>query len=267
MTLIVGIRCEEGCVVAADGAATLGAMGAQTARQGVRKLQAIGGRIILGVSGHVGLGQLLAERLAGLHGKSKFSRSQCPNQEHAMRLLRQELWQDIQPAIEQARVAGGLIGHAAAGSAIATCVVSLQINHSHALIQLDQQCAPEAATDNLPFVAIGSGQAMADPFLAFLRSVFWKDRLPSLAEGTFAAVWTVQHAIDTMPGGVSDPMQVMQLGPDGTVRELSEAELEEHRQNVSAALDHLRAFPAVLGGGAPGAVDVVAPPEPQPSQT
>lgn len=262
MTLIVGIQCEDGCVVAADGAATLGVMGTQTARQPVRKLQVIGGRMILGVSGPVGLGQLLSDRLNDLHGAKQFSGAKCPSIEGAMRILREKFWEDVGPAIEQAKVAAGLIGNAAALSAIATCVVALKINHRHGLIQLDQQCAPEVSTDSLPFVAIGSGQPMADPFLAFLRSVFWRDRLPTLAEGTLAAVWTVQHGIDTMPGGVADPMQVMQLTAEGTVVELSEGELLEHRHAVSAALDHLRKFPAMLGGGTPGAADVVAPPEP-----
>ena len=46
MTLIVGIKCSDGIVVAADGAATLGSFGQQTAKQPVKKLCFIGDDVL-----------------------------------------------------------------------------------------------------------------------------------------------------------------------------------------------------------------------------
>ena len=67
MTLIVGIKCTEGIVVGADGAATLGnATGTRTVIQPVNKLHILQDRIIMGVSGQVGLGQLYCDRVEGL---------------------------------------------------------------------------------------------------------------------------------------------------------------------------------------------------------
>ena len=63
MTLIVGILCSDGVVVAADGAATLGSLGNSTVRQEVKKLDVISGKIIVGVSGPVGLGQKLKDKI------------------------------------------------------------------------------------------------------------------------------------------------------------------------------------------------------------
>lgn len=57
MTLIVGIKSKEGIVLAADGAATLGSMGNRTVIQSVKKLSTIQDKIIVGVSGSVGLSQ------------------------------------------------------------------------------------------------------------------------------------------------------------------------------------------------------------------
>jgi hypothetical protein len=53
------------------------------------------------------------------------------------------------------------------------------------------------------------------------------------AEGIFAALWTLQHAIETAPGGIGDPTQTVlleknQLG-DWVARELPGEELQEHR--------------------------------------
>jgi hypothetical protein len=107
--------------------------------------------------------------------------------------------------------------------------------------------APEAATSDLPFVSVGVGQATADPFLAFIRRVFWREREPNTADGIFAATWTLRHAIDTSPGGVADPIQVMVL-EDGKVRELDSKELDEHEQNVELLEEHIRGFEETFKG-------------------
>jgi hypothetical protein len=104
------------------------------------------------------------------------------------------------------------------------------------LIQFDYQCHPEWTTNELPFVSIGSGQPIADPFLAWIRFVFWSNRLPTLAEGRFAVYWTLSHAIRTAPGGIGPPIQMAALeSKEGNViaRELSKDELEDHALAIS----------------------------------
>ena len=58
---------------------------------------------------------------------------------------------------------------AATASLIAVPVGGL--NGIPELIQCNHVGMTEAATTDLPFVAIGSGQELADPFLAFLRRI------------------------------------------------------------------------------------------------
>src|SRR5207245_1801501 len=97
----------------------------------------------------------------------------------------------------------------AAASALASALVATMIGKAYHLFQFNHQGSAEAATTHLPFVAIGSGQATADPFLAFIRRLFWPSKLPATGEGLFAGVWTVRHAIHTSPGGVADPIQAV----------------------------------------------------------
>jgi ATP-dependent protease HslVU (ClpYQ) peptidase subunit len=71
MTLIVGIKCRNGIVMGADGAATLGALGQQTIRQETEKLDILENRIIVGVSGPVGLGQRIRAEIHTLWTDSR----------------------------------------------------------------------------------------------------------------------------------------------------------------------------------------------------
>src|SRR5215217_2360368 len=200
MTLIIGIKCSDGIVVGADGAATLGAMGQQTIRQSVRKLSIISQKIIVGVSGPVGLSQRFNWRIEEMYTNNKLANKKTPE---AMNIIRAELWKDIEGEMNSAAVARNLIGQAAYSSALSSSVVALPLDKKFALIQFDQQGAPEEATEHLPFVSIGSGQPTADPFLAFIRRIFWPDALPSLETGIFSTVWALDHAIETNPGGVA----------------------------------------------------------------
>src|SRR5205823_3850561 len=96
-------------------------------------------------------------------------------------------------------------------SANSSMIVALPIEKKAELIQFDYQCAPELATDELPFVSVGSGQSTADPFLSLVRKIFWPTKPPPLNDGVFSAVWALRHAIDTVPGGIADPIQVAVL--------------------------------------------------------
>ena len=92
MTLIVGIKCSDGIVVGADGAATFGAMGQQTIRQSARKLNILSHRIIVGVSGPIGLGQRINGRISALYSDGKLAGK---NPVEAMTIIRAAIWPDI----------------------------------------------------------------------------------------------------------------------------------------------------------------------------
>ena len=114
------------------------------------------------------------------------------------------------------------------------------------LIQCTYNGQAEAATNDLPYIAIGSGQPIADPHLALLRRVFWPDKLPNIADGIFAAMWTLLHAIQVNPGGVAEPIQMAVLekskGNELRAHEFSWQVVAEHRQHVKEAEEHLRSF-------------------------
>src|SRR5262249_33715198 len=130
-----------------------------------------------------------------------------------MMTLRGAIWKHLEQEINHARIASQAIGPLAVQRVAATTLVGMPVAGKACLFQFDEQGLPEEATEDLPFIAIGSGQHIADPFLAFLRRVFWPNELPTLADGVLAAIWTVRHAIDTNPGGVGEPIQIITICP------------------------------------------------------
>lgn len=242
MTLIIGIKCTNGIVIGADGAATLGTMGQRTILQPIKKLQIISKSIILGVSGPVGLGQRFKGELQKLWEEKKFS-GKKPFE--AMGILRQALWKHAEGEWKAANVTSPIIGNISLQSVLTHSIIALPISKEPCLFQFDQQCAPEEATEDLPFISTGSVQNIADPFLAFIRRVFWPKGLPSINSGIFATVWTLRHAIKTAPGGVAEPTQIVKLQKGNSnwqVQELPSEELEEHIEASSNAEKHLSEF-------------------------
>lgn len=149
----------------------------------------------------------------------------------AMEFLRDSLWEHVKPEFQNASIAKNAIGNIALTSAICSSLIAIPISKNICLFQFNQQCSPEEATDNLPFVSIGCGQKIADPFLAFLRWIFWRNELPSLEEGIFSVFWTLEHAIRTNPGGVSDPKQIITINKENSkykIHEFQPTELQEH---------------------------------------
>ena len=185
MTLIVGLKCEDGIVLGADSAATLGDVtGLTTVLQPVSKLHIVRNQAVLGVSGPVGIGQMYLDRLGGV-----VPRIRDQNPVTAARMLRDAFLEDAQVALKVTAMAQQVVGAATAGRAVLhSTVVAVAPNRRPELIQFDYLCSPEIATNDLPFVTIGSGKNLADPFLAFIRQIFWPTRLPTLAEGRFAVM-------------------------------------------------------------------------------
>jgi hypothetical protein len=246
MTLIVGIRCADDAVVlASDSAATFGVAGNPTIAQMCAKIDIIRGEALIGVSGPVGLGQRF-------HGEldKEWARTQFRNKTAVdiMTHLRRQFHPHIEDEFKAAQVAAPMLGGAAGSSAMSHTLIAMPIykENTVALFQFDQQGAPEMSTDKLPFVCVGSGQVLADPFLAFLKDVFWDGSgYPKLQTALFTAIWTVQQSIAVAPAGIGGPIHVCTLTRDDgawKASELTSDQLQEHQQAIGDARQTLADF-------------------------
>ena len=148
-----------------------------------------------------------------------------------------------------------------------TAVAFATENASH-LIQFSPITSPEEATEDLPFFALGSGQASADVFLAFIRKIFWPRELPSLSEGELATIWTLDEIKRQIPGFVGGETKVATLKQSENgkwkVFSLSEDDIITHRQGIIAIEGTMPEAAKVATGAAMIAEAIPEPEEAQP---
>lgn len=121
----------------------------------------------------------------------------------------------------------------------------------------NEPCLVEFATTNFQpeyrekrsfFVSMGSGQPLADPFLAFLSRVLWKTEAPNVRLGRFGVYWALKHTIALAPGTVGGAIKIAVLSRnDAGWRACFSADNEEAEQfidGVEARIGSLETEPS-----------------------
>jgi 20S proteasome alpha/beta subunit len=218
VSLIIGLKCSNGIIVAADSAATFGGLMRDTIRQTAHKIHVVDDRVLIGCAGLVGLGQRyigeLREMLSG--GRDFTVLPPYRLMAHIQQRFTDATQETMQSLLLAKRVSNlGLLNAGLAGT-----IVAMKSGGDLALFSFDEICNPEGATADLPFVSVGSGQVLADPFLAHVKRVLWGNEQPSMALGSLGVIWTLQHVIGVNPGGISAPLEIYQMMLDeaGNVR-------------------------------------------------
>jgi hypothetical protein len=240
MTAIVGILCQDGVVVGADSSVSLGPSAQyRTIEQPIEKIAIIGGSVIVAGTGAVGLGQRFQAIVAQKWSKGEFQEPLTITKDLAKAFREDAAYTYAQP------------NYAA--------FVAFPCKKVPCLCEfLGTDFQPEQKDKRLWYCSAGSAVPITDPFLGFIRSVFWQDGMPTLSEGIFAATWTLQHAIEVNPGGVNGPARMAVLEQNKSSwssRILPESELDQHQQAIQGAKEYLRDFRKQLR--AEGATDEV----------
>lgn len=251
MTLIVGITCADGVVLASDSAATFAMDGIPTiGQQEVKKVLILSNSILYASTGAFGISQLVAHSLKSGWDGNEFAHTNTP--EEMMAKIGARIAGLVKPYLESAVLLRQL--NKDPSTSLCKCVVAIPVKKRPYLLTFDYNGAPEVVSAELPFVSMGSAQGIADPFLALLRRLLWPKTAPNLAEGRLVAAWTIEHARRTNPGGVGGPIQLSTLSADGTASIGSE-DIQEHLGQINSAED---AIVKQLRGTAE------SPPEPPP---
>jgi len=235
MTILVGIKCKDGVLIGSDSSATFAAGQIRTIEQTTKKIEIVNGKIIVAGTGQIGLGQRFCNQVEQGWKNGVFKAQGAITVVTKMCGLARTDFTSTQAPMGQY---GALVAFPA--------------DHQLHLCEFaTSDFQPELKTDNIWYVSMGSGQLIADPFLGFMRKVFWSDGMPTLQDGIFIATWTLQHAIDVNAGGVNGPIQLAVLkneksGP--AAKMLTQDEMDEHQQNVSGAMESLRQYMEKVAG-------------------
>ncbi len=213
MTLVVGILCSDGVVMASDSAATYGDASASLTigQQQVTKLKQVGTCYCLyASSGAIGISQILSSAIEKAFNAGELASGRdVKTPPDSMHKLGQLVAQHVQPYFRNASLGAEFLGHGAAGMTV-TC---------SSLVAYCFQNQP-----------------------CLFQRVLWRNAQPSLAQGRFAAAWTIRHATETNPGGVGGPLQMATLSIEATTPKIEFSGFEQHQSAIDGAEDALRGY-------------------------
>lgn len=261
MTSIVGIRCKDGIVIAADSSATFGDGNNRTIEQQTdKKIELVNDTMMAAGTGAVGHHQrfvAVASRVANDPAFKKGTPLTCA------KMLSKQGLEDFSLTHVLKLEYAALVAYVAEGQLV-LCEFPTGGMHPEVLKYMPMAFQPELKND-LWFSSAGSGQPLTDPFLALLRKVFWPGDPPEIQGGIFMALWALMHACELNPGGIKEPIHIAVLSKnkDGafTTRFLTDEEKAEHQDIVGSAMSHLQQFKDILEGKAG---TEAPPPAPQP---
>jgi hypothetical protein len=239
MTIIIGVLGEGGVVVGADSSATFSAGQLRTVEQPTKKIYNIDAQIIIATTGPIGLGDRFVAVVEKNYKEKAFLNNSLLD---VSKKICKEALQDFDSTfvLKMGTLNFGALMACHCGNK--PCLVEFELG----------TLQPEIKDENLWYVSMGSGQAIADPFLGLMRRVFCPNAPPKLSTAIFMTAWALEHTIDVNPGGIKEPLQLAVLKRDekGKLRAelLSDDALAEHKDNVKAAYAHLSGYADSLSG-------------------
>lgn len=237
MTILIGLLCSDGVVLGSDSSSTFGSKSLRTIEQQTKKIDIVNDSVIVAGTGQVGLGQRFGYIVKQCWDDKVF---QKPYQEVGRTLCEETRKNFASTGVSHGEY-GALVAYGS-GSGFYLCEFSVQ----------DFQ--PEFKDKKIWYVSMGSGQLIIDPFLGFLREIFWENTPPSLNEGVFYVLWALHHVIQLNPGGINGPMQIATLKRSKgalVAHILEDSEIQEHNNNVEGVIRHISQYKDVLQGRGP----------------
>lgn len=252
MTVIVGVRCSDGIVIGTDSAATSTAGQIPVLRTDVDKIFLVGDRTIIAGTGAIGLTQRFHQIVEAAWTSKLFQKDTLT----CVRQLVKDAREDFQRTQVPFHQQGGLQFGVVLGAVFSGAPDLIEFG------TYDFQ--PEIKRGKLFFVSMGSGQPLADPFLAFVKRVLWRDQTPTVDAAKIGVYWALNHTIDCAPEYVGRPIALAILKRTGGTWQASlmgEAELAEQAQYITQMEEHLANYTPTAIENAP----TTPPPKPPPA--
>jgi hypothetical protein len=208
------------------------------------KINVIENKIIIACTGSVGLSQRFHDVVTHVF-RQNANLLQMPCLAFAAELSRMTLTQFENSKVPQ---------HPQSGLGFGSLLAAPFADAAQLVEFADTDFQPEIKTDRVHFVSMGSGQVLADPFLAFISRVLWGGSPPNVQMGAFGVYWVLSHTIKYAPGGVGHPIKIAVLKKqdgDWFARSVEGNELQEPEQHVAEIERLIGEYPRSIIENAP----------------
>lgn len=243
MTVLVGVLCKDGVVIGADSAMTSAAGHMRTVQEtGVIKIETHYGEIVSATTGAIGLSQRFRQELETmLQGKELHSYKGKTPVRYATDLAQKTIenfkrtLSPLQQNPQHGFGFGALLAFVCEGKPHLVEFDALQFHP-----EVKGLTSADGKQKTRPYVTMGSGQVMGDPFIAHVNRMLFGDSVPTLSEGRLLVAWTLQHVLAYNTGGVAGDMQM-------AVLEKLEGKWTAHNVDVGETGQQVKDIEAYIG--------------------
>jgi hypothetical protein len=236
VTVLVGVCCQDGVLIGADSAMISAAGHQHTVQEtGVIKVEVHFGEIVSATTGAIGLSQRFRLELETMLQGSELRRFQSGSPVvYATELARRTIEnfkKTLSPQQQHPQFGygfGALVAFVCGGTAHLAEFDALQFHP-----ELKGQVSADGKQKTRPYVTMGGGQVMADPFIAHVNHMLFGTDVPKLSEGRLLVAWTLRHVLAFSTGGVGGDMQIQALEKVGGKWTAHAVEVGEVQQQVA----------------------------------
>lgn len=217
------MKCTDGVVIGVD-SMTTSAMGPNPLVQSpnAEKLQLVGNKAILACTGSVGLAQRVKIVADEMWTKKLFTSSGMST---ATNLAGRVLTDFGSSHLQKHPQLGISFG----------ALLAMVVQDVPYLVEFDSVgFQPELKEGNLFSVTMGSGQMLADPFMAFVKRVLWKDKMPDVERAKIGIYWALNYTCGQAVGGVGGALKLGVLRKQGVDWTASIQDTQEQAQYIDA---------------------------------
>ncbi len=250
MTILVGVRCSDGAVIGADSIAT-SSMGQFPLihLEADPKIQIFDNRVIVATTGPVGYTQRLHHHVdAAVKGNVFNNFSARDATTNVSKRFITDLQERKAPSWPPEGIRFG-------------CLMAAAVKDGPFLAEFGMvDFQAEIKGGRIFFCSMGSGQMLADPFLAFVCRVLWGSEIPDVDHGKFGVYWVLAHTLKLAPGKVGPPIHL------ATLREANGAWVASS-QDTQELAQYIEELENYIGEFAQATIEqAAAEPVPQPDQ-
>jgi 20S proteasome alpha/beta subunit len=234
MTVVVGIYCSDGIVVAADSALTISGVVEQEYH---KKIACFDSNLMVGFAGDLGFAQRFRQVIKDIWNTNNLPILETVETHQIIKeFCSKGIMEFLSTQRQDAPInipSGFILGFVHKGK--------------HSLINLPAGgFQPLVINENLPFCSIGSGHFITNPFLSFIKDVFWGGKsIPTVSVGIFSAIMALKLAIQVNAGGINSPIHVGVIEKkreEYKCRMLHEDEISQHESNYNEAVLHFASY-------------------------